>query len=41
MFGFIPVKNVFYRINILIHFNKRKFVERSSAELYFNKQSRI
>ena len=39
-FGFIK-RHFFYRIIIFINFNERKFVERSSAELYFNEQSRL
>ena len=39
MFGFI--KKFFYRISVFIDFNKRKFVEHTSADLYFNEQPRM
>ena len=32
------LKSVFYRISIFINFYKRRFVEPSSADLYFNEQ---
>ena len=35
------LKSVFCRISVFIDFSKRKFVERRSAKLYFDKQPRM